>query len=73
MNDPVNRPTHYTQGSIECIDAIRSFLTPEQYLGFLKGQVFKYNWRAEHKGKLEDYKKARWYLDQIIGIQSSEI
>lgn len=66
-NDPVNHPTHYTQGGIECIDAIRASMTADEYDGFLKGQVIKYVWRYKHKGKpAEDLKKAMFYLDRLI-------
>lgn len=65
-DDPVNHPTHYTQGNVECIEAIRSALTPEQYRGYLKGQIFKYVWREGSKGGLESLKKGQWYLDQLI-------
>ncbi len=61
-NDPVNRPAHYTQGGIECIDAIRAALTPEEFRGFCKGNVLKYAWRERHKGGDESLKKAAWYL-----------
>lgn len=65
--DPVNHPTHYTQGGIECIEAIKASMTREEYEGFLKGQVIKYVWRYKHKGKpVEDLKKARFYLDRLI-------
>lgn len=65
--DPVNHPAHYTQGGIECIDAIRASMTVEEYAGYLKGQVIKYIWRYRHKGKpAEDLKKARFYLDRLI-------
>ena len=66
--DPVNHPAHYTQGGIECIDAIQASMTVEEYAGYLKGQVIKYIWRYKHKGKpAEDLKKARFYLDRLIG------
>lgn len=66
--DPVNHPAHYTQGGIECIDAIRASMTEEEFAGYLKGQVIKYIWRYKHKGKpAEDLKKARFYLDRLIG------
>lgn len=59
--DMVNRPPHYKQGSIEVIDIIEG-----AKLGFHLGNAVKYILRAEHKGKLEDIKKARWYLDRYI-------
>ena len=34
-HDPVNKPSHYTQGEIECIDAIEAALGPEGFQGFL--------------------------------------
>jgi len=65
-NDPVNHPQHYTSGEIECIDAIRAALGPDQFAGFLRGNVLKYLWRCEHKGKaFEDLAKANWYLDKL--------
>jgi len=61
--DPVARPSHYTQGDIECIDAIRAALTPEEFRGFCKGVVLKYTWREKHKGGDEDLRKAIAYLN----------
>jgi hypothetical protein len=69
--DNVNHPPHYNQGSIEVIDYIQDQLTPEQFTGFIVGNVIKYASRARHKGGLEDLKKARWYLDRLI--QQSEL
>lgn len=67
-NDPVNKPTHYQAGDIECIDAIKASMSDEQFLGYLKGNVEKYVWRMSYKGKpVEDLRKARWYLDRLIG------
>ena len=64
--DVVNNPKHYTSGSIECIDAMQASLSPEQFKGFLRGNVQKYCWRCDKKNGLEDLKKARWYLDKLI-------
>jgi len=65
MNDSVYHPTHYTQGGVECIEAIKASMTPESFLGFLKGNVLKYLWRYEKKNGVEDLQKARWYLDRL--------
>ena len=59
----VSAPTHYTSGNIECIDAIRSALTEEQFRGYCKGNVLKYTWREKLKGGDEDLKKALQYLE----------
>jgi hypothetical protein len=66
VEDKVNNPSHYNAGEIECIDAIAAALTPDELKGFVKGNVIKYLWRTEHKGGLEDLKKAQWYLDYLI-------
>lgn len=65
MSDNVNRPRHYTHGDIECIDALRSALTPDEFRGYLKGAAFKYLWRCNHKGGAEDIAKAIWYLNRL--------
>jgi hypothetical protein len=67
MSDPVNQPEHYRQGEIECIDAIAAALTPDEFRGYCKGNVLKYVWRERHKGNAQSLKKARWYLDRLIG------
>lgn len=66
-NDPVNNPSHYNKGSVECIDAIKSSLEHNEFRGYLKGNVQKYMWRYESKvDPLEDLKKAKWYLERLI-------
>ena len=67
--DMVNRPSHYTMGGIECIDAIEAAIGHhgDPVEAFLTGQVMKYIWRWPHKAKpLEDLKKTKWYLDRLI-------
>lgn len=66
MTDNVNHPAHYTQGGIECIEAIKASMTPEAFRGYLKGNVEKYMWRFEQKGGLESLQKAQWYLNRLI-------
>jgi len=67
--DLINAPPHYRQGGIECIDAIRAALTPEEFRGYCKGNAIKYVWREKHKGGDEDLKKAAWYLNRIETIK----
>ena len=66
LNDPVNHPAHYTQGGIECIDALKAALGFEGFKSYCRGNIIKYLWRTEHKNKVQDLKKARWYLDRLI-------
>ena len=66
-HDAVNSPSHYASGEIECIDAIKASMTPDAFMGYLKGNVQKYMWRYEKKvSPAEDLKKAQWYLARLI-------
>ena len=66
-NDPVNHPAHYTQGGIECIDAIKAATTGlNGYEGYIVGNVLKYIWRYSSKNGLQDLEKAAWYLQKLI-------
>ena len=65
--DSVNRPEHYNSSKMECIDAIHGMLTHDEYIGYLRGNALKYNWRCRYKGKpIEDLRKARWYEERLI-------
>lgn len=66
--DTVDHPPHYTEGGIECIEAIEAQLTPEAYEGYLQGNCAKYLWRWKNKGGVTDLKKCRWYLDRLIQL-----
>ena len=61
-SDAVNHPAHYKVGGIETIDFIEA-----KKLGYNLGNVVKYITRADHKdNKLEDLRKAQWYLTREI-------
>lgn len=63
--DAVEHPRHYTQGKIECIDAMRS-MEGDGFAAHLRCTTLKYLWRYDRKNGLEDLLKARWYLDRLI-------
>lgn len=67
----VDHPAHYNAGGIECIDGIEAALGREQFIGFLRGQVIKYQWRLGHKDDpAQDAAKAHWYstkLTEVLG------
>ena len=70
--DPVNHPSHYTAGGVECIDAITAALCKyeDPVDAWLSGQVIKYLWRAPLKGKYkEDIEKAQFYLNRLAAKQ----
>lgn len=66
QQDNVNNPSHYGQGKIEAIEYISDFLTPEEYQGYLRGNIAKYLHRFPYKNGVEDLRKASWYLDRLI-------
>jgi len=68
-NDPVNHPSHYTTGGIECIDALNAMMQGYKTAdtGALAWQIVKYVWRAPLKGNMaQDLGKAKFYLDRLI-------
>lgn len=67
-NDSVNHPSHYTQGGIECIDAMIASQGTEAVKDFCICNVFKYVFRHREKNHVEDIKKAKWYLDKYLGL-----
>ena len=65
--DKVSKPGHYTQGSIECIDAIDAMLGERGGKDFYRASIVQYIWRSFDKGDdITDLKKARWYLNRLI-------
>lgn len=69
MTDQVNRPPHYTEGEIECIDAIKAAVKGlPAYEAVLVGHVIRYVWRyrKKHKGSPQiDVGKAQFYLTEL--------
>lgn len=62
MNDMVNNPQHYTwhPSGIETIQIT-------EHMNFCLGNAIKYIMRSDYKGKkIEDLKKAIWYLNREI-------
>ena len=69
-DDDVNSPAHYAdQGAVECIDAMESMLSREEFIGYLRGNSFKYRWRCRGKGNaVKDLRKAQWYENRLLAI-----
>ena len=68
VEDVVNKPKHYNQGTIECIDAIEAMLTHEEFVGYLRGNSLKYRWRFRYKNGTEDLLKAQWYEKRLLKV-----
>lgn len=74
MSDPVNHPDHYTQGSIECIDAMIETQGVQAVQNYCICNAFKYIWRHNSKNNDQDIQKAKWYIDKYLelSVQPSE-
>jgi hypothetical protein len=68
----VEHPAHYMGTSIECIDAMRETQGVEAVKNFCICNAFKYLWRHEKKNGVEDVKKAAWYLNKFIELETGE-
>lgn len=67
MSDNVNHPQHYTQGGIECIDALKAATVGKTGIeAVCVANVIKYLWRYEEKNGIEDVNKAQWYINRLI-------
>lgn len=67
--DNVNKPNHYNQGKVECIDAIESAVINKNPMDAVcVANIIKYLWRYESKNGLEDVKKARWYMNRLVEL-----
>jgi hypothetical protein len=64
----VDHPEHYggADNTYEVIKVLEAWLTVEEFAGFLKGNIIKYNARANKKNGLEDLRKAQWYQDYLV-------
>ena len=62
--DMVNSPPHYLTGGIETIDFIQAKLSPEEYRGYLRGNLLKYASRLGEKDS-DDAGKASWYAQRL--------
>ena len=73
--DPIN-PRHYKESHSKCTNCrhtIEAIQVTEQ-MNFNLGNAVKYVWRAGKKGdKLEDLKKAAWYLNREIERLETEL
>ena len=66
-------PQHYKNGEVECIEAIKSAVVGKDgFAGYLVGNVIKYIWRFESKGKVTDLEKSNWYLNKLIDYEKNK-
>lgn len=66
--------SHYNRGSVQPIDFMEGSFTPDEYRGFLKGQIIKYISRYRYKGTPEaDLIKAGTYLGWLREFESAQV
>ena len=66
MKDNIT-PHHYKNGGVECIDAIAAATINKSGIqAVCVGNTIKYLWRYESKNRLEDVKKAQWYVNKLV-------
>ena len=70
--DKINHPQHYTNGKVECIDAIESATADLKGIeAVCVANVIKYVWRFKLKNGTEDLMKAKWYLERLMARSES--
>lgn len=66
MTEEINHPSHYNQGSIEVIEAMKA-MPLDEYRGFLRGNALKYIYRMGSKDAADvDGYKAKNYIDWLM-------
>lgn len=64
--------THYKDMQIQPWDVMQAVLTPEEFRGFLKGNVIKYAMRQGKKDGTDDAGKAQHYAQKLAEIEAQE-
>ena len=57
--------SHYKDMPVQPWTVMESVLTPEEFRGFLKGNIIKYSMRAGRKDGSDDGNKALHYIQQL--------
>ena len=68
QKDEINHPDRYAGGKFECIEVMADVFGKEAVKHFCLLNAFKYIWRQEKKGGVEDVQKAVWYLNKYIEL-----
>ena len=61
---------HYTSKSVQPWDAMKAWMSRDEFTGFLRGNAIKYLARYKDKDGLRDLKKAQHYIDKLIDEES---
>ena len=66
--EEINHPDRYAGGKFECIDVMQDVFGKDAVMHFCLLNAFKYIWRVEKKGGIEDIKKAVFYLNYYMEL-----
>jgi hypothetical protein len=64
---------YYKDKEVQPWDAMKAWMTPEQFEGYLRGNVIKYLARYPEKGGGIDLLKARHYLEKLLVETDSNV
>ena len=77
MAETKTDPLHYSALDPEPIEAMKGWMTVEEYRGYLKGSILKYLSRAGKKvseSELDDLRKAKWFMDRLVdSLEDTEV
>ena len=74
-DDKVNHPSHYNRYSREVIESIKGLCTPDEFRGYLKGNIIKYSARYSGKDGIQDIDKLAKYTQFLkeFEIEQAEL
>ena len=71
--DPMKKQVsgnHYKDLGIQPLEVMQTVLTPEEYRGFLKGNIIKYSIRQGRKEGSDDAGKAKHYKELLEDFEA---
>jgi hypothetical protein len=63
---------HYKEMPVQPWTVMAAVLSPEEFRGFLKGNIIKYSMRAGRKEGSDDSGKALHYIQKLYDVQNAE-
>ena len=72
VKDFTLRPDYYKQNGQDLIEHLSELFTPDMFVGFMTGNIFKYLTRWQQKNGVEDLKKAQFYLNRLIEFEAED-
>jgi hypothetical protein len=64
--------SHYKDMPVQPWSVMAAVLTPEEFRGFLKGNIIKYSMRAGRKDGSDDGNKALHYIHKLYEVENAQ-